>query len=228
MRWDFAAAEKDLKRAITIAPGDMMIPLFYESFLCFSGRGDEAIESLKFRTEKRKPVGLEGRYVERQSMHYLWAGRYNEALEELKKVPISGPILPWNLAVAKALSGDISEALAIMRDIRQLASRDFEGQFLSDYACILALAGRREEALQALKEHIAIQTRKNIGTALYEARVHAALGDKDKAIELLNKSFEDHSTQILMLFADWFLHSLHGDPRFEELARRVGFPVIPK
>jgi len=227
MNWDFAGAEQDLKRALALAPGDMMIPLFYESFLCFSGRADEAIASLKTRTEKRKPVGLEGRYVERQSLHYLWAGRYDEALEELTKTPIVGPILPWISAVARALKGSYAEALDIMENFKdQLGEKDNLILFI-DYAGILALAGRRDEALEALEEHVAIQARKNIDTTFDEACIYASLGEKDKAFELLNKAYENHSSHILMLVADWSLHSLYGDPRFEELSKKVGFPVIP-
>jgi len=204
----------------------MMIPLFYESFLCFSGRGDEAIASLKNRTGKRKPVGLEGRYVERQSFHYLWAGRYEEALEELTKTPTIGPILPWQYSIATALKGSSAEALAFIKD--HIGGKD-DSLFLfrKEYASILALAGKREEALQALEEHIAIQARKNIDTAFDEACVYASLGEKEKAFELLRKSYENHTSHIIQLVADWSLHSLHGDPRFEELARKVGFPQIP-
>jgi len=227
MNWDFAGAEQDLKRAIALAPGDLMIPLFYESFLCFSGRGDEAIASLKGRTKKRKPVGIEGRYIERQAFHCLLAGRYDEAQKELAKTPAVGPILPWLRGVATAMKGSVEEALAIVKD--HAGGKD-DPQFFwrKDHAWMLALAGRRAEAIQALDKHIALQAARGIDTSFDEACVYAGLGDKDKSFELLNRSYENHSSHIVLLVADWCLHSLHGDPRFEELAKKIGFPVIPR
>ncbi|MBN2264490.1 MAG: tetratricopeptide repeat protein, partial [Candidatus Aminicenantes bacterium] len=227
MQWDFAGAERDLLKAIELAPGDMMIPLVYEAFLCWSGRADEAVVSLKQRVERRSPVGLESRYVERQAFHYLWAGRYKEALEELSKVPTSGFILNWLWANAKALNGGFIEALATMDKIKDLASKDFGGLFASDYALMLAQAGRSEEALRSLDELVSTLSRKNISTAFEEARVYAGLGDKDKALSLLNRAYESRSNRITFLVSDWALHSLHGDPRFQELARKVGFPELP-
>lgn len=34
------------------------------------------------------------------------------------------------------------------------------------------------------------------------------------------------SSEFSGLISDWWLRSLHGDPRFEELARKVGFPEV--
>ena len=93
-----------------------------------------------------------------------------------------------------------------------------------DHAWILALCGRREEALKALGEHKSLLVS---DTAYDEACVYAGLGDKDKAIECLYIAYENHSPQMYKLKGNWCLHSLHGDPRFEELAKKVGFPVIP-
>lgn len=216
--WNFAGAEQDFLKALSLAPGDMTIPLTYESFLCHTGRADEAIESLRRRTARRKPVGFELRYAERQALHYLWAGRYVEALDELAKIPMTGSFLPWITSVAKALNGNTDEALATIDSIKGRPS--FDLYFKHDHAWILALAGRRGEAIRVLEEHTAALIERGIDTAFDEARVYAGLGEKDKA-------YEHRSQQMFVLVSDWALHPLHGDPRFEELARKIGFPVIP-
>jgi tetratricopeptide (TPR) repeat protein len=130
--------------------------------------------------------------------------------------------------VAKALTGAYTEALDIAGKIKDLPGGLEEQTFRKNYAWILALAARREEALEALKEHVAIQARKNIDTSFDEACVYAGLGDKGRAFELLNRAYENHSSPIMLLVSDYALHSLHGDPRFEELVRKIGFPAIPK
>jgi hypothetical protein len=52
--------------------------------------------------------------------------------------------------------------------------------------------------------------------------VYAGLGDKDHAFALLEKEFQRHSGQ-LPTIAFWLtLEALRVDPRYAELARRIG------
>src|SRR4030042_3430152 len=227
VNWDFAGAEQDFKKALELAPGDMYIPLVYEVLLCWSGRGDEAIASVKSRAEKRELGLLESGYPVRQTLHYLWAGRYDEALEELKKIPSTDNQMRFG-AVAMALKGSHTEALGIMDELKDHLGFKDDPWFRRDHAWILALAGRRKEALEALHDHVSIQARKNMDTAFDEACVYAGLGEKDQAFELLQKAFDKHSSDLASLLAEWSLRSLHGDPRFEKLVRKMGFPEVPQ
>jgi len=89
-------------------------------------------------------------------------------------------------------------------------------------AWILAVCGRREKALEALEEHKSL----HVDTTYDEACVYAGLGDDDRAFEYLNRAYENHSSHMFKLRSDWCLHSLHGDPRFEGLSKKVGFPEV--
>jgi hypothetical protein len=59
------------------------------------------------------------------------------------------------------------------------------------------------------------------------ACTYAARGDKDKIIGYLNQAYENHSTQMIFLIKDEWLRGLHGDPRFEDLRKKAGFPDVP-
>ena len=51
-----------------------------------------------------------------------------------------------------------------------------------------------------------------------------ALGEKDKAFEALNKSYEDHEISLVQLLNnDQRLDPLRDDPRFQGLMKRIGF-----
>jgi tetratricopeptide (TPR) repeat protein len=52
---------------------------------------------------------------------------------------------------------------------------------------------------------------------------YSGLGDRDKAIEYLNKAYAKHDTNLVGLDVNRGLDNLRGDPRFEEIERRVGF-----
>jgi tetratricopeptide (TPR) repeat protein len=56
------------------------------------------------------------------------------------------------------------------------------------------------------------------------ATFHAALGEKEKAFAALNKSYENREFLLTLLKVDPRLDPLRGDPRFQELLRKVGFP----
>ena len=50
------------------------------------------------------------------------------------------------------------------------------------------------------------------------------LGDKDRALGQLNKAYEERSSGRPFVKVDPFFDSLHSDPRFADLLRRIGLP----
>ena len=60
--------------------------------------------------------------------------------------------------------------------------------------------------------------------AFFIGQVYAALGEKDPAFEWLEKSFAAHDVEMIWLKMEPQLKSLHDDPRYKDLLRRMGFP----
>ena len=58
----------------------------------------------------------------------------------------------------------------------------------------------------------------------YLSRIHAALGEKDQAFELLESAFEEREEELTWLKVHFVYDPLRDDPRFDDLMRRVGFP----
>ena len=56
------------------------------------------------------------------------------------------------------------------------------------------------------------------------AEIHAQLGEKDQAFQWLEKAYEEHSFWLPFLKVHPHLDSLHGDPRFEALLRKMNLP----
>ena len=56
------------------------------------------------------------------------------------------------------------------------------------------------------------------------ASLYAMLGDNDKAMEWLVKTYQQHSKTIMTIKADPRLERLRSDPRFKEMLGRVGLP----
>ena len=50
------------------------------------------------------------------------------------------------------------------------------------------------------------------------------LGEKDQALEQVEKAYEDRSDYLPFLNAEPAFDSLRSDPRFQDLLRRMGLP----
>jgi adenylate cyclase len=80
--------------------------------------------------------------------------------------------------------------------------------------------GKVSEAVRSLDEVADAST-----SAYSVAGVYGALGDKDKAFEMLNKAYDEHDMQLVSLKVDPTLDELRDDARFAEIVRRVGLPM---
>jgi hypothetical protein len=54
------------------------------------------------------------------------------------------------------------------------------------------------------------------------AGIYAALGERDQAIEWLEKGYEERSGAMILLKSDPLWDDFRPDPRFQDLLRRVG------
>ena len=53
---------------------------------------------------------------------------------------------------------------------------------------------------------------------------NARLGEKNAAFEWLEKAFQSHETFFMRLKVHPLFDVLHGDPRFDDLVKRIGIP----
>ena len=81
-----------------------------------------------------------------------------------------------------------------------------------------AVTGRRAEAQKVLDQLTDLSKQKYV-SAVFRAYIYAALGEKDKAFEWLEKGYEDRSTYTIKV--DPFFDPLRSDPRFADLLRRM-------
>ncbi len=62
------------------------------------------------------------------------------------------------------------------------------------------------------------------GEGAYEiAEIHAALGERDRALEWLEKAYEKRDLSLVNLRVTPKFDVLRSNPRFQDLLRRVGF-----
>jgi tetratricopeptide (TPR) repeat protein len=84
-----------------------------------------------------------------------------------------------------------------------------------------AASGRSGEALKILDELKEMAKQKYV-SAYDLAVLYTGLGDKDHAIEQLNKAYEERAGWIINLRVEPLFDPLRSDPRFADLLRRLG------
>lgn len=86
-------------------------------------------------------------------------------------------------------------------------------------------AGRNKEALQILDELTELGKQKYVAPYFF-AGIYVGLGENERAIEYLEQSYEEHSHWLIYLHIDPSMDALRDNPRFQDLLRRVGLPVL--
>ena len=90
---------------------------------------------------------------------------------------------------------------------------------------LLADAGRTAEARRILDDLTKLAKQKYVAPYVF-AGIHIGLGENDRAIEYLEKSYEEHSHWLIYLHIDPGMDGLRDDPRFQSLLGRVGLPTV--
>jgi TolB-like protein/Tfp pilus assembly protein PilF len=211
--WDWAGAEQEIKRALELDPGSLAVHTDYGYLFMHLGRHDEAIREGQIAVQL-DPVSSAahsalGRFLYR-------AHRYEEALPHLLRAVELEPRGGANVRLGDlyAQLGRYDEAIAAYERAREAIPKG--GNFQAAVARVFALMGRRREARRMVS---GLKANPYIIAAVY-----AALGDKDEAFKILEKAVEEHQL-ITPLKVEPPLESLHSDPRWKALLRRMNFPL---
>jgi serine/threonine protein kinase/tetratricopeptide (TPR) repeat protein len=218
--WDWAAAEREFRRAIELRPSYADAHFSYSRFLAASGRPEEAVAEIR-RARELDP--MESSLKANTALLSYFGGRYDEALKELldlRRLEPKLPIVHWGIGLVEEQKLSYAEAIASLQQATTLSpSLNFKSSLGHAYA----VAGRGDEARAILGE-IEERSKKAYVPSYFSALVYAGLGDADRAFERLERAYQERSTVLAYLQLDPRLANLRGDPRFSDLLRRVGSP----
>jgi len=81
-----------------------------------------------------------------------------------------------------------------------------------------------EKGLEQAWQHSIENSKADYQSPILLAELYAQQGDKDKAFYQLEKAYRARDYEVLVIKIDPWLESLHADPRFADLIRRIGLP----
>src|SRR5262245_2226598 len=216
--WNFSKGEQEFQRAVTLNPDDVVTHLHYGDFLVAMGRFDQGIAE-KRRAEQLDPLSITPSWDVGRALFY--AGRYGEAIEQAKKTQELDRNFPYVYYLQAQIAfrrGRMQEALPLMQRALDLGGRNT--LLLGAWGYMNARVGNRDEALKAMDE--LRQRSSKYVLPLFEARIHTAFGENDKALDYLERVYADRSESIVWLKVDPTFDPLRKDPRFIALIKKVG------
>jgi TolB-like protein/Flp pilus assembly protein TadD len=214
--YDFVGAERELRQAIELNPNYAIGHHFLGDLLSITGRFDEAY------AENRRAMELEpysAVFNAGYGSSLMKAHRYDEATAQYNKALELDPNL-WGvygrLSVISEVTGKYAEAV-------ELRAKAFEANGDTRSAGLMRESFAKS-GWEGFNRYMVGEQRPPNVPVYFLAVAYTALGDKDKAFDALQKSYENHEISLVQLLnSDQRLDPLRDDPRFHDLKKRVGF-----
>jgi adenylate cyclase len=155
------------------------------------------------------------------------ARRYSEALEVLKNAIELDPKSSRahdQVGLIYVNEGMIEEGISEIK-IAVENSGGLVADMKSDLAYAYAKAGNVNAVKNILADMLLMREQTNMSETQI-AGVYVSLGEKDKAMEWLEKAYERHAGYIVGINFDSSFDDFRSDPRFQAFLRKVGFPDV--
>jgi TolB-like protein/Flp pilus assembly protein TadD len=215
--FDWTGSERGFIHALKINPNSAFAHLGYSFFLSYVGRHNEAI------LETQKAVELDPMDVNMRTnlgLHYYYKREYDTAIEEYRKILELSPN-SWyarsHLAVALSQKGLYNEA------IEEYAKMEYIQIFHWHLGYIYGIAGNRDKALEILNQYLEL-SKKEFVSPTHIAIIYIGLGEKDNALEWLEKTYEQNEAGLQFIKVDPMFDNLRSDPRFQDILDQMNFP----
>ncbi|MBW2027980.1 MAG: tetratricopeptide repeat protein [Deltaproteobacteria bacterium] len=218
--WDWQGAETAFKRAIDLNPGDALAHVYYAAYLWAVGRLDEGIAEIKKGLEL-DPLSRNAHYILGHSLSS--ADKLDQAIKQnrnaLDLYP-GNPVSMTFLGKTNVEKGNYAEGIALLNKAASI-TRGKSPFALGTLGWAYGVAGKREEAQEILDE-VLERSKKGYFSPNFIAQIYTGLGNKDKALEWLEKACEERDPTLFPLKTLIHYRSLHSDPRFTALLKKMG------
>jgi serine/threonine protein kinase/Tfp pilus assembly protein PilF len=221
--WQWEEAQAEFKRSLELGSAYATANHWYAEYVMTMGRHGEAMARMK-KSQDLDPLSLIINVA--VGWAFYFARRYDEAIEQLRRAIELDPNYPvtyWILGLLLRKTGRYE--LAIAEGEKGVKLSGGSPLMRAALAHTYGTAGRTTEAVQILNDLTTLANQKYVATYFF-AGIHIGLGENDRAIECLEKSYEEHSHWLIYLHIDPSMDGLRDDRRFHDLLRRVGLPAL--
>src|SRR5262245_3955223 len=215
--FDWRNAQVEFDRAIELNPTLAWAYEIYAWFLGGLGRLDEAI------AKDKKAIELDplNSFFQAALAYFLYhALRYDDAIAQIRRTLELDPtstLARHLLGCCLLRKGDTAGAIAeFQRSKIMVAGAWYQG--LLGYA--YAISGNRAKAGQILRELEQMAEHQYVSSTAF-AMIYVGLGEKQKTLDWLEKSYEDQESACWYLTVEPIYDSVRNEPRFQALVQKV-------
>ncbi len=222
-KWNFAAAEANFRKAITMAPDSSEARQAFSFYNRIIGRYDKMLQQAKAAV-KIDPLSLPA-LLELGRANWV-VGNYEKALNVFNEALELDPMFRSALegkALVYISQNKYDKALRTLKKYNKLIEANNTSGF--QLACIYALMGDRalaEEYLELIHKRNTEKPHHNLN--LDYAIVYAALKEYDSAFNYLQQAVQLKLGSVLLIKSLPIVSDLKFDPRFQELVNEIGLP----
>ena len=216
--WDWPVAEQKWKEILELNPNNPEALQGYSHFLMHMRRPDEAMAQIE-RALKLDPFSVRNQSFYATDLVYV--RRYDDAIaaaQAARRLQRDAPVARGALYEALVMKGLRDEALALDKEMFAGEPELMEALERGDAEAGYAGAQRR------LAEILTARAGKPGGVTAYAlARRWLYAGDKDRALEWLERAYGDGDGNMPYIGMPIY-DPLRADPRFQDLLRRMNLP----
>lgn len=218
--YDWQTAEREFRRAIQLDPQYATAHQWYAECLSFQVRYADAMAESE-RARQLDPLSLI--IATDHGAILYFARQYDRAIDQFNAVLAMEPSFArtqYLLTDAYVEKGMFSEALA-----QEGAGKWHHSDGTPVWEALAYLHARSGHQAQARSEMAKWeQLNRKHSWPLTDVilMAYVAMDEKDKALALLDRSYQDHSISLTSLKVEPAFDPLRNDPRFQDLLRRVG------
>jgi serine/threonine-protein kinase len=218
--WSWAAAGRDLRRAIAIRPDEGTAhQALATNYLVPLGRFDDALSEMRLAMAL-DPLSLAVSSTLGVTLFY--AGRYDEAeraLLDTLKLDDRFHFAHLFLGHVRAAEHRYPEAIDSIEAALRLGGRVPEA--LGALGHTLASSGHPDAARSVLAELDTLSRLRYVSPTAF-AQIQAGLGDRQAALDALSRAADLHALDLAWLVLRPCIAALRGEPRFDALVSTLG------
>jgi TolB-like protein len=218
--WNWSAAEEEYKQTIALNPNYFWVHSWHARGLVARGHAEQAV------AEAQQVIGLSPSPLnwDYPIWVFVLARREDLAQERAEQLLRVAPQWTWahfSAASVYELQSDSEKAAQEFLKADELFGADPKTMAqLKEAFAKSGAQGYWRRKLENYKE----TAKSNYVEPVLAAQACARIGDKECAFEWLEKGFAERDDLMINLKVEPVLDSLHSDPRFQDLVRRVGIP----
>ena len=217
--WKWKSAEEGFQRAIELDPAYVLAHHWYALCLTAVGKSNEAVNEMK---KARELDPLSTRINADLGMAYLSAGKFDEAIEQEKITLELNPKASgafWIRGMAYQQKKNFGEAIKDYQHALELSPGD--ANYLAALGHVYASSGNTLAAQKTI-DTLFIWNKQQPVSPFFFALVYAGLNNKQKALEWLQKAYEEKSGSVRYLKMEPRLQNLRNEPRYIALMKKIG------